>query len=173
MNPQKELKIQQGIRESEDELVQLIEAALDKATYGDLQESQFRNLVRVADTTSSAEVIKNFLRYQTGRDEKWGRGKTSLAERIIQDIGNVDRGGALIDRAKQIAKAARKSERQQPVSQNSSSADDTAQETDISAEFKQIWIELIRRYLGYGSRYLKYQNVNKKEQSNPEASPQE
>lgn len=145
MNSQVELKIQQGIREAEDDLVRLIENALDTATYKSLEESQFRNLVRVADTTSSAEVIKNFLRYQTGREEKWGRGEDSLAERIIKDIGNIDRGGTLIDRAKQIADSAK------------------------TEDFKRIWIELIRRYLGYGSRYLKYLNVSKttsKQQSN-------
>ena len=63
-----------------------IKTALDKTSYGDLEESQFRNLVRVADTTDSAEVIKNFICYQVGRDRKWGRGKDSLAEKIISDI---------------------------------------------------------------------------------------
>jgi hypothetical protein len=100
----------------------------------------------VADTTSSAEVIKNFLRYQTGRDKKWGRGEASLAERIIKDIGDIDRGGALIERSRKIAEAV------------------------STTEFKPIWIELIRRYLGYGSRYLKYLNDGKKEQSNQKTS---
>ena len=30
------------------------------------------------------------------------------------------------------------------------------------ADFKPIWLELIRRYLGYGSRYLKYLKDGKK-----------
>ncbi|MEQ8536838.1 MAG: hypothetical protein RIB93_05150 [Coleofasciculus sp. D1-CHI-01] len=121
-----ELQIQKGIRQAEDDLVLWIQEALDTTKYGNLEESQFRNLVRVADTTDSAEVIKNFIRYQVGRDEKWGRGKGSLAERIIQDIdGNI----------KKIA---------QSIAESS------------QGELKQVWLELIRRYLGYGSRHLKY-----------------
>lgn len=73
LSPQVELKIQRGIRQAEDKVVVAIQAALDdKKTYGELEESQFRNLVRVAETTDSTEVIKNFLRYQVGRDKKWG-----------------------------------------------------------------------------------------------------
>lgn len=121
-----DLQVQKSIRQAEDDLVILIQNALDKAKYGDLEESQFRNLVRVADTTDSAEVIKNFLLYQVGREKKWGRGKDSLAEKIIQDIDD-----DLKKTAEKIAK-------------------------DSQTEFKPIWLEVIRRYLGYGSRYLKY-----------------
>lgn len=121
-----ELQVQRAIRQSEDDLVTWIQDALDKTKYGDLEESQFRNLVRVSDTTDSAEVIKNFIRYQVGRDKKWGRGQESLAERIIQDIdGNIKKTAGMIAECSQI-------------------------------DFKPIWLELIRRYLGYGSRHLKY-----------------
>lgn len=121
-----ELQVQRAIRQSEDDLVTWIQDALDKTKYGDLEESQFRNLVRVSDTTDSAEVIKNFIRYQVGRDKKWGRGQESLAERIIQDIdGNIKKTAGIIAECSQI-------------------------------DFKPIWLELIRRYLGYGSRHLKY-----------------
>jgi hypothetical protein len=126
-----ELQIQKGIRQAEDDLVVWIQDALDSCQYGksgkeELQESQFRNLVRVSDTTDSAEVIKNFIRYQVGREKKWGRGKESLAEKIVQDIdGNIKKTAQIIAECSQT-------------------------------DFKPIWIELIRRYLGYGSRYLKY-----------------
>lgn len=126
-----ELQVQKGIRQAEDDLVIWIQDALDNCQYGksgkeELEESQFRNLVRVSDTTDSAEVIKNFIRYQVGRDKKWGRGRESLAERLIQDIdGNIKKAARIIAEYCQ-------------------------------ADFKPIWLELIRRYLGYGSRYLKY-----------------
>lgn len=121
-----ELQVQKDIRKAEDDLVTWIQDALDKTKYGDLEEAQFRNLVRVSDTTDSAEVIKNFLRYQVGRDKKWGRGKDSLAERIVQDID-----GKIRKTSEDIAKG-------------------------WQIDFKPIWLELIRRYLGYGSRHLKY-----------------
>jgi hypothetical protein len=121
-----ELQVQKGIRQSEDDLVIWIKDALNKTKYGDLEESQFRNLLRVSETTDSAEVIKNFIRYQVGRDRKWGRGKESLAERLIQDIdGNI----------KEVAQRVAKSSKN---------------------DFKPIWLELIRRYLGYGFRHLTY-----------------
>lgn len=125
---QKELKVQKGIRDAEDELVEAIQKLLDdRSSYGDLEESQFRNLVRVSDTTDSPEVIKNFILYQVGRDRKWGRGQNSLAQKIIEDVDK------LIKRqAEEIAGAAKVD------------------------NFKPIWIELIRRYLGYGVRYLTY-----------------
>lgn len=131
LDPQKKLKIQKGIRQAEDKLVTDIQTALDDtSSYGDLEESQFRNLVRVADTTDSTAVIKNFLLYQVGRDRKWGRGQNSLAQKIIHDI---DRN--LKPVANDIAKAAK--------------AEDS---------FNEIWLELTRRYLGYGARYLVYKN---------------
>lgn len=125
---QKELKIQECIRKKEDEIVIAIQKALDKtSSYGKLEESQFRNLVRVAESTESTEAIKNFLRYQVGRDNKWGRGKESLAETIINDIDN-----KLKELAREISRKAK---------------------TD---EYNSILIQLTRRYLGYGARYLKY-----------------
>lgn len=129
----KQLLIQKGIRQAEDEIVIAIEDALEKTSYGDdLEESQFRNLVRVADTTESTEVIKNFLLYQVGRDKKWGREKDSLAQRIISDIDS-----KIKTQAQNIAKDAKVD------------------------NFKPIWVELTRRYLGYGARYLKYKREGK------------
>ncbi len=137
IDPKVELAMQKGIRQAEDDLVQWVEAALDETTYGTekkdkdkkLDPSQFQNLVRVADTTESVEVIKNFLRYQVGRGGKWGRSDDSLANRIISDIDNKIKAIA-----SQIAK-----------------------ETQYPHQ-KKIHIELVRRYLGYGSRYLRYLN---------------
>jgi len=132
-NKQKiELLIQKVIRQVEDDIVIAIEDALDKCDYprnnrDKLEASQFRNLVRVADTTESAEVVKNFLRYQVGREKKWGRGKNSLAERIVGDID-----GQLKTYASEISKMAG------------------------GADVKRVRMELIRRYLGYGSRRLRF-----------------
>ncbi|WP_448564811.1 hypothetical protein [Trichothermofontia sp.] len=149
MDAKTALKVQKAIRAAEDDLVIWIQDALDNTDYAKatgesseakgknkestqkLEESQFRNLIHVANASDSPEVIKNFLRYQVGRDNKWGQGKNSLAQRIIMDID-----GNLKKIAEEIS-------------------------TQNNASQKVIWIELIRRYLGYGSRYLKYLNLNK------------
>ena len=122
------LEIQRGILKAEDDIVLAVQDALNKTTtYGNLEESQFRNLVRVADSTESTEAIKNFLRYQTGREKKWGRGENSLAENIIKDID-----GQLKNLATNIATNAN------------------------TGDVKSIQIKLTRLYLGYGARHLKY-----------------
>ncbi|MEO0842763.1 MAG: hypothetical protein AAF063_28200 [Cyanobacteria bacterium J06643_5] len=139
------LKIERKIRQAEDDLVLAIVDALDNTEYqksGDkkLEESQFNNLLRVADTTESPEVIKNFIFYQVGRGKKWGQGKKSLAAKIVEDIN-----GDLKNKADEIFKEAFTKE--------------TSLEENSETEIKKIWIQLIRRYLGYGSRYLKYLNT--------------
>ncbi|MEM8604856.1 MAG: hypothetical protein AAGF24_13600 [Cyanobacteria bacterium P01_H01_bin.121] len=135
LDPKVALQVQKGIRQAEDELVTWIQEALEQTTYASgyngLSDSQFRNLLRVADTTESSEVVKNFLRYQVGRDPRWGRGKGSLSERIIEDID-----GRLHAKAESIAQVSK------------------------STNLQEIWIDLIRRYLGYGTRYLKFKSVN-------------
>lgn len=126
----KQLEIKLGIRQAEDELLTAIQTVLDdKASYGNLEDSQFRNLLRISETTESTEVIKNYLRYQLGRDKKWGGGKNSLATIIIQDID-----GKIQELARKIAQEAK---------------------TD---DFKSIWLELIRLYLSYGVNYLQLIN---------------
>ncbi|NJK53603.1 MAG: hypothetical protein HC936_13805 [Leptolyngbyaceae cyanobacterium SU_3_3] len=155
-----ELAIQKEIRFAEDQLVLWIQKHMDdfeiharqvrqkaerendrnKKNYGKLEESQFRNVIRVAETTDSPEVIKNFLLYQLGRDNKWGAGKDSLAVKIIADIGSADSDSRLYTLAHKVAHGA--------ASQN----------------IHSIWLDLIRRYLGYGSRYLVY--LNKKTKRN-------
>lgn len=140
------LEIQRGILQSEDDIVRAIQNALGKkdtddtkqekvikgSVYNNLEASQFRNLIRAADSTDSTEAIKNFLRYQTGKETKWGRGKDSLAEQIINDIEKL-----LINKAIDIA--------------------DKANTEDINS----IHIKLIRLYLGYGARHLRYLQPSK------------
>lgn len=127
MSLQVELNIQKGIREAENELVEKMEEAFN-AQRGNLEESQFRNLLQVALNTNSPEVVKNFLRYQVGRDDKWGKGSGSLAEAIVSHIQ-----GFLKERADAIAQTAKAPEKTNSVH-----------------------MDLIRRYLGYGSRHLTY-----------------
>ncbi|MEH2181074.1 hypothetical protein [Nostoc sp.] len=135
---QKELKIQNEIRQAEDDLVKAIETILDnQESCKNLEEAQYRNLMHVADTTESTEVIKNFLRYQLGRDNKWGGGDNSLAEKIICDIDNF-----LHKKAEEIVNKVKYTEK-----------------------IKFVWLDLTRRYLGYGSRRLKYLKATKKSKS--------
>jgi hypothetical protein len=140
-----QLKIQQGIRDYEDILVQKIEDAFEKK-YGQLDSSQYQNLVQVALSTESPEVIKNFLRYQTGRDTKWGRGTGSLAEAIVKDIGDVNPKETVVE-LENIKPKDRDLGQQAMI---------IAHEAGDNSRKKEVHIELIRRYLGYGKRHLIY-----------------
>ncbi len=107
-----------------------------KKQFGD---SQFRNLIAIANETSSPAVVLNFIRYQIGRDsgkKNWGRehaGK-NLGDRLLEDLQK----GAV----------------QQALAKIPGLADDTLRQ--LAA------IELIRQYLGFASRYLKYLDLQRK-----------
>ena len=160
------LKIQKAIRDYEDDLVQKIEAAFEQK-YGQLDPSQYQNLVQVALSTESPEVIKNFLRYQVGRDKKWGSGEGSLAEAIIKDIqGDLAKQSEAIikgiqdDLQKQsaeIAKAASEAIKENirdNLEKKAQLLADAAK--NVINQRKDVHIELIRRYLGYGKRHLTF-----------------
>ncbi|WP_373542899.1 hypothetical protein [Chamaesiphon sp.] len=189
-----DLKIQKGIRDAEDEIVQAIETALDGKVYGKtgnkaLEEAQFRNLLNVATSTDSAEVVKNFLRYQVGRDEKWGRGEGSLAEAIVLDIIKLkvkadsivsdiqqylkdkaaasskkpeQAGDIAIQNIEEAENVATESNKEiEDVTQNTEETEDIAIQNNkdienIAIRTNEIHMNLVRRYLGYGSRYLVY-----------------
>lgn len=107
-----------------------------KKQFGD---SQFRNLIAIANETSSPAVVLNFIRYQIGRDsgkKNWGRvhdGK-NLGDRLLDDLQK----GAV----------------QQALAAIPGLADETLRQLAT--------IELIRQYLGFASRYLKYLDLQRK-----------
>jgi hypothetical protein len=159
-----ELKIQKGIRDAEDEIVKSVQTALNKLdSYGDLEESQFRNLLNVATSTDSSEVVKNFLRYQTGRGDKWGQGSESLAEVIITHITALhSKAKTILQKAQEVAKDKREiiDEKEAPKPKEISS--DRSEEIENQLKSKKIHMELVRRYLGYGSRHLVYIKLQQK-----------
>lgn len=124
------IHIQNSISQAEYELFNAIQNVIDnKVLYGELEESKFRELLRVSEIGDNPEVIKNFLHYQLGGDSKWSRGTDSLVARIIQDIDST-----VQELAKKIA---------------------LENKTD---NFNLIWLDLIRRYLGFGVNYLRFIN---------------
>lgn len=106
---------------------------------GDFGHSQLRNLLAVATETESPAVVLNFIRYQMGRDNKrepkaWARekGGERLGDRFIAALGNAPDavvGGAL------------------------ASVPDLA---DSSEATQLATIELMRHFIGFASRYMKY-----------------
>lgn len=112
---------------------------IPKKRFGD---SQLRNLIAVANETESPAVVTNFVRYQIGRDSRghswrFENGGKTLGDRLIDDLA-ADSGavrGALA----------------------------RVPGLDEDPLGKQLaTMELIRQYLGFASRYLKYLDLNRR-----------
>ncbi len=118
----------------------LVESATDIRIGRDFGHSQLRNLIAVATETESPAVVLNFIRYQMGRDNygnNWARtiGGDTLGERFIYQLDL--EGGAVAGALAQVMQRA------------PGNAD--------NSEMRQlIRIVLIRLFLGFASRYLKY-----------------
>lgn len=102
----------------------------------DFGHSQLRNLVAVATETESPAVVLNFIRYQMGRDDKhknWSQGLENqrLGDRFLHELHK--EGGAVEKAFKQMS---------------ASQWEPTLQQLAR--------IELIRYFLGFATRYMKY-----------------
>ncbi len=110
---------------------------LTKKEFGD---SQLRNLIAVANETDSPAVVMNFIRYQIGRDNKqkawgWKHGDKRLGDRLIEDL-SADAGAV-----------------RQALSKVPGLDDRVTQQLAAMA--------LVRQYLGFASRYLKYLDLQR------------
>jgi hypothetical protein len=122
-----------------EKLVPAAEKLLDDAQVKEISrkkfgESQLRNLLAIAKKTESPAVVSNFIRYQMGRDTKklaWakkpeGQDK-ALGDRLIDELET----GVVATALGKI--------------------------DGVDEEQKQLAkIELIRHFLGFASRYLRY-----------------
>jgi hypothetical protein len=119
----------------------LEKAGVVKLKPKDFGNSQLRNLTAVAMETESPKVVVNFIRYQIGRDNKekdWrsqkGNDKLTLGERFINEIE-----GGVIDQALEGIPGAKGSKPHEQLAR----------------------IELIRHFLGFATRYLKYLDLQR------------
>lgn len=114
----------------------LDDAAVTQISKNKLGDSQLRNLLAVANETESPAVVANFIRYQMGRDNKgthWRHeaGGTTFGERFRHQLE--DDGGAV---------------------QQALQAADLANLEGTERQLARIY--LVRHFIGFASRYLKY-----------------
>jgi hypothetical protein len=130
----------QAIDRAKEDLVTAAEDLLVEAEVRpskDFGHSQFRNLVAVAAETESPTVILNFIRYQMGRDRKepkgWSleRGGKRLGDRFIHALSK-DEGAVSLALVKVPG----------------------IEEDPMARQLARI--ELIRYFLGFATRYMKY-----------------
>lgn len=139
LDPQRlrrELLLQQAIERRLDELVRLanqITAMLEKSS---MEKSQLRNLLNVATTTSSPEVVINFIRYQIAREgDKWGKDQNSFGHTLIKHLR---------EEVKEWAKIVAQEVKAHMPNEPSDALDSTA------------YIQLIRLFIGYLNRAFYY-----------------
>lgn len=86
----RDLLLQEALDKQLDPLVRQANqtAAMLKGT--NMEKSQLRNLLNVAVTSRSPEVVINFIRYQIGREkDKWGRDDNSFGHTVINDLRGI------------------------------------------------------------------------------------
>jgi hypothetical protein len=113
----------------------------DDRTFG---HSQLRNLVAVATETESPSVVLNFIRYQMGRDDKnrgWAKRQDEkrLGDRFIDALQG--EGGPVQKSLAGIAEI---------------------KEGTLTEQLARM--ELIRYFLGFATRYLKYLEIEARAQ---------
>ncbi len=133
-----------AIDQSKELLVPAAEKLLDDARVVDLDrnafgDSQLRNLTAVAMETESPAVVTNFIRYQMGRDPRgrnWANGTSGqrLGDRFIEEI----QAGAIKDALGEV-----------PNVKGNPQLEQLAR------------IELVRHFLGFATRYLKYLDLKR------------
>jgi hypothetical protein len=103
--------------------------------------SQLRNVIAVARETESPAVVANFIRYQMGRDEKrrsWAKrhGGKALGQRFLDEI---EAPSGIVARKREAILGA-----------------------EPAPGLRQgIEIALIRHFLGFASRYLKFLDLDR------------
>lgn len=139
---------EQAIDRAKERLVPAAEKLLKTARVveinkNDLGESQLRNLVALANETESPAVVLNFIRYQRGRDNRgkaWNKvvadGKT-VAE-LFQD--EIEKGSV----QKELGKM--------------------KDLTPTEMEEQLVKMALLRNFLGFTSRYMKFLDLKRTEQ---------
>jgi len=129
----KELLIRAKIDEIEDELVRRAEQVVQKCRgiTGKLEDKQLRNVEAVAAETESVAVVDNFIKYQIGR-AKEGEGW-----RFGPDQGFGEAVRQDLEWLKEQAGG----------------------KAGGGVTAKDLEIRLVRRYLGYLTRYFKYAQV--------------
>jgi hypothetical protein len=109
-----------------------------------MEEHQMNNVIGVTQETSSVEVVKNFIRYQIGRDvrnENW-RWRVGSVKNFGEQL--VDKLDELHDLATGIVAGA---------------SNPSAPPRDVN----RVWMRLTRAYLGHLSRYFVYHKRTKEE----------
>lgn len=143
INVRRELAMNQKIDRHLDEVVRHGGELARKLQGGAMRENQIRNVLDVAKSTSSIEVVANFIRYQIGRSSDWGRNQ--FGESLIKSVGQ---GGKVYQIADQVA-----GEMQAELERNAGPGDTLPTHDEL---FEEARMRLARLLIGYLNRSFQY-----------------
>jgi len=137
---QQELKIDKAIDDKMNAILKQMQIMMDDALIWNskMEVNQIQNLLAVAQETDSVEVVKNFIRYQIGRDggrASWRRGAGKgpvFGDRLIDEL----------DKLEKIAKS-------------------IVPESGDEMLAGRTWMKLCRLYIGHLRRYFYYKKRSK------------
>jgi hypothetical protein len=139
----RELAMNRAIDKHLDEVVRHGNELARKLQGGAMRESQLRNVLNVATSTESIEVVANFIRYQIGRSSDWARNQ--FGESIIQAIG---KGGKIYQVGNQVA-----GEVHDYLEKHAEEGETVPRQDEL---FDEAQMHLTRLLLGYLNRSFQY-----------------
>lgn len=143
LTTRKEILIQYEIDLYNNRLIEAMRKLLDetRVATSKMEKSQIGNLLEVATSTGSVELVKNFIQYQMGRDvggTSWRA--ESFGDRLVKLVD-----GELKAMAETIT------DRVARGAGLKLSSPETVELTE------QVWIQLLRQFIGQMNRYFYYQ----------------
>lgn len=142
------LRVEREIREQMDDVIGKVLGVSKKFSIANKdKKSPFRNVLAVAtDSSSSLEVIKNYIRYQVGRSGSspiWttAKDKELFATAVVNDLNNLSQDAQLI--VQRLRRAIPKGNSLEPYLENNQNREKLK---------KDIHLKLAQLYLGYLAR---------------------
>ena len=133
------MAIQHAVEQFTNEIIRRMRELVDETDVvkSRMEKHQIVNLLSVALETPSVELVKNFIRYQIGRDvSRTSWRKNDFGEKLVQALDELRDDAEVMVRDRSIARH----------------LGDEVQDQDID----ELWIEMTRQYLGQLNRYFYY-----------------
>jgi len=133
------MAIQHAVEQFTNEIIRCMRDLVDETDVVNsrMEKHQIGNLLSVALETPSVELVKNFIRYQIGRDiSRTSWRKNDFGEKLVQALDQLRDDAEVMARDRSIARH----------------LGDEVQDQDID----ELWIEMTRQYLGQLNRYFYY-----------------
>jgi len=139
---QRELEINQAIDARLNDILERIIKLIDDSAIveSELEVSQIQNLVGIAHETGSVEVVKNFIRYQIGRDKHGTSWRTKIDNNSTFGSSVINQIDGLRDDVASLVAG-------------------ESDYTDVDVD--RIWMKMTRLYMGNLYRYFYYRKRSK------------